>query len=495
MKKVEKILVFLILFTAVFYTQFYKLNHLAFRIWDEARLATSAYEMAKTNNFIVTTVDYQTDMWSTKPPLMIWAQAMFIKMHGLTELSTRLPSAICGALCILLVFVFVFKIFRNHWAALVASLVLCTASGYIGYHGTRYGEYDSMLTLFTTVYLLAFFLYSETKGKSSNRFLLLFFIGLTLAVLTKGIAGFLFAPGLFIYALARGELKRILTNRTFYIGVLLLLFFVAGYYLLREHYNSGYLQSVFENELGGRFNKTNDGHEAPFSFYFNNLRFERFGTWYWIIPTGLVLIFFNQNMRSKRLYAFCLLMSTSFLLVLSSSKTKLWWYDLPVYPLLAILAALLFIQLSKIASGVIPFLKEKIALVLLAIIFLVQPISETWSMIKYASDDLSTDNFYSLSYYLRNAARTGSFPHSCKYFYVNDYTLQWRLYTKRLRDSGYDLEDVAYNERNTFNVGDKIIVNQNFAKEYIESRYTVNVIDEYFGTQLYEIITKRNGKS
>src|SRR3954466_8727646 len=102
MKKAERIIQVVILLSFIFYSQFYKLNTLAYRIWDEARLATNAYEMTKTGNLLVTTIDYQPDMWNTKPPLMIWAQAICIKFHGLTELSTRFPSAFAAALTILL---------------------------------------------------------------------------------------------------------------------------------------------------------------------------------------------------------------------------------------------------------------------------------------------------------------------------------------------------------------------------------------------------------
>jgi len=73
-RTVLKIILFLSL---VYFPIFLHLDILPLRMWDEARYAINAYEMNQNGNFIVTHYQGQPDMWNTKPPLMIWFQALF----------------------------------------------------------------------------------------------------------------------------------------------------------------------------------------------------------------------------------------------------------------------------------------------------------------------------------------------------------------------------------------------------------------------------------
>ncbi len=122
------------------YSHFYNLSKPPFSIYDEARLATSAYEMTQTGNLIVTTLGYNPDLIGTKPPLMIWAQAACIRWFGINEFAVRLPAALCALLTIFLVFLFVLRVTGSSWSALLSGIVLCTAHSYLFDHGTRPGR-------------------------------------------------------------------------------------------------------------------------------------------------------------------------------------------------------------------------------------------------------------------------------------------------------------------------------------------------------------------
>ncbi len=487
MKRMERIVQILILLFFIYYSQFYKLGSLAYRIWDEARLATSAYEMTKTGNLLVTTVNYQPDMWSTKPPMMIWAQAVCIKLHGLNEYSTRFPSAVSAMLTIFVVFFFVLYLTKNGWAALVSGLVLCTAQGYIGYHGTRYGEYDSMLTLFTTSYLLAFYLYTEEHAEDrKNKWLLLFFAALILAVLTKGIAALLFAPALFLYTIFRKQLLETLSNKCFYLGAISFLAVVFGYYMVREHYNAGYLNAVVDNELGGRFLREIEEHQAPPGFYYNNLKWERFGNWFWLLPTGLVLAFLNTNHTRLRTTLYAFLCASLFLVILSISKTKLWWYDLPTYSLFAIIIGLTVLQLGYFISILLPFMKKKIVFFSICVIACAQPVYEVFQFIRYSGDDLNKDSFYAASYYLRDVISDKKDLSGVVYFY-HGYALQWILYVNRLTEQDMCIKQEDLNGKNEFNKGQLVIAHQSQTKDYLESNFTFTVKEEFYDMKVYEV--------
>src|SRR5690606_9717613 len=100
-------------------------------IWDEARLAINAYEMSQNGNLIVTYFDGAPDMWNTKPPLLIWIQALFIKMFGFNELAIRLPSAIAALFTCVVILIFSEKYLKNFWFGFIAVVVLVTSQGYI----------------------------------------------------------------------------------------------------------------------------------------------------------------------------------------------------------------------------------------------------------------------------------------------------------------------------------------------------------------------------
>ncbi len=491
MKNIERIIQIIILLTIITYSQFYKLGTLPYRIWDESRQAQSAYEMSKTGDLLVVTVGYNPELWSTKPPLLIWMQAVCIKLHGLNEYSVRFPAAACAALTIIFIFLFVGYVSGNGWIGLVAATVLCTAKGYIDYHGSRYGEYDAPLTLFTTCYLLAFFMFTEEQfERRKNIFLLLFFGALTLAALTKSIAALLFLPSLFIYALFRKKVIPILTNRYFYLGAVGFLFFVIGYYLLREHYNAGYIQAVFNNELGGRFLNANEDHKAPFNFYFHNLRWLRFGSWHWVLITGLLLLPLQENAKTFRLLVYNYLCAALFLLTLSTSETKLWWYDLPTYPLFAIIIALSLFQLCKLIAGAFTLLNRKVVLLAVCLLASAQPVYEVFQMIRYTYDDLNNDTTYAASYYLRDAAYQKKDLNGVVYF-ATGYSLPYKLYVDELSEKGIHMTKEDYTANNSFTSGQVVLAHQSETKNFIETNYSFKVKEEFYDVRLYEITDKK----
>src|SRR5688572_32570269 len=113
---------------------FVHLDVLPFRLWDESRLASNAYEMHKNGNFVVTHYNGEPEMWNTKPPLMIWLQVFFIKLLGFNELSVRMPSAIAGLLTCVLLLLFSDKYFKSYLPGAFACLVLVTTNGYVDIH-------------------------------------------------------------------------------------------------------------------------------------------------------------------------------------------------------------------------------------------------------------------------------------------------------------------------------------------------------------------------
>ena len=317
-------------------------------LWDESRLAVNAFEMCENGNWIVTHYDGKPDMWNTKPPFVIWWQAISMKILGYNLLAHRLPSAIAGFGTILLVFFFCKKKLDNERLGYFSALVLLTSSGYVTDHVTRTGDYDAMLTLISTLAVALVFSYSNSLI-NKNRTQLLYAIGLCfgIAVLTKSIAGLFSLPGLFIFLLWKKEVIALLRDKHFYGATVLFLGIVAGYYLLREHYNVGYLEAVWNNEIGGRYFLVNENNSKEFSFYFRKMYESKFTPWLYFIPLSL-LVATKEDEKIKDAIVLLSAVVVVFLLIISISKTKLIWYDAPVYPLLAIIVGL---SIDKLYQG------------------------------------------------------------------------------------------------------------------------------------------------
>ncbi|MBD0377862.1 MAG: glycosyltransferase family 39 protein [Flavisolibacter sp.] len=318
-----------------------KLAYVPIRIWDEGRVVTNALNMYLNGNWIVTHFDGKPDMWNTKPPLLIWLQVLSMKLFGISEWSVRFPSAMASMLTGLTLWYFCKRYFHKPWLGFVAGCVLASTYPYIFNHAGRTGDYDALLTLFNTLYCISFYLFCKT---TKNKWLLSFFTFLTLAALTKGIAGLLLTPALFIYAVTQKRLLLFLKNKWLYAGAVSFLCIVVGYYFLRDHYNPGYIKAVWKGELGS-YPKTLNKHNHPFLWYITNIITWRYPYWFLFVIPAFVYGFLSSSEKVRSVTLFNLTMVVPFLFIISIAKTKLFWYDLPVYPFLSLQIGLMLYSL------------------------------------------------------------------------------------------------------------------------------------------------------
>jgi 4-amino-4-deoxy-L-arabinose transferase-like glycosyltransferase len=310
-------------------------------MWDEAIVGVNAIEMAHNHNYIVTYFDGFPDMFRCKPPLSLWLIILSAKMLGFNELSLRLPSALAAAtLCIYLFFTLK-KITGNYLFGFFAVFVLVTCQGFIGLHLVRTGDYDALFILFSTVFGLNIFLAVEAENESEqSRHLLLFFIFLTLGLLTKGIAVMLQQlPGLIIYTVIRKKGISFLKDKAFYTGLAIFLVFGLGYYLLRESGNPGYLKAVWDNELCTRFGNFSQGQGQGYTFFIRRMFTTQFTNYIFIFPISLVAGWYFSEARIKRLVMFASVTGLTFFIFISLGPKKLAHYDGPLFPYLAIITA------------------------------------------------------------------------------------------------------------------------------------------------------------
>jgi 4-amino-4-deoxy-L-arabinose transferase-like glycosyltransferase len=305
--------------------------------WDEARTGLNGLNILRNHEWIIMREGgQQPDLWNCKPPLWPWLLSLSFRWVGFNELGLRLPSAL-AALATTVVIYQAGRRWLGSWeGGLLAAIILLTSAGYVSLHVTRTGDFDTLLTLWTTLGSLAWLRYL-TDGRNRHAWQAggFFF----LAAFTKGVAGLLFGPGLLLATFALGQGQR-LRRPAPWLAILALLLGMATWYLVREHAEPGYLQAVWDYELGGPALNQLEGHLTPPYWYLINFFEAKFP--FWLVPLllGALLGWRAAPGSSERQLArFVGCVAGSFLLLLSLTQTRLPWYDAPMYPLLALLAA------------------------------------------------------------------------------------------------------------------------------------------------------------
>jgi 4-amino-4-deoxy-L-arabinose transferase-like glycosyltransferase len=401
MNKIIPVSVLLIILFTVF---FLHLGRLPVRLWDESRYAHNAYEMAENGNLIVPYFEGEPETWNMKPPFPIWCEALFIKLLGPTETAIRLPSAIFGLLTSLLLFFFCWKYYDNFWLGFIAALIVSMTPGYIDDHGARTGDTDIIHVFFLVLYTLYFWLYFE---RGLSRYLYTAMVGLTLAVLTKGIAGFFTMPVVFVAAIHFKVIKVTLKDKRFWISFSIFLLFTAGYYLLREAYTPGYMQKVIDYEITGRYMTPLEGHEEETWFYFNRIRDTCMSYWFIFIPCGVACALFSNDLRTKSLLTYITSCLLFLFVLLTFAQTKVYWYSYMLVPFCGLLAAyfiwIIFNFISQL--DVKKILRVNVLGAVFLIIVFISPYKQILSH-TYLVEEYSWDvPIYSLSYYLRDVSK------------------------------------------------------------------------------------------
>lgn len=360
------VILFISAFAVVcYFPLFLHLDHMSVRLWDEGRRAVNALEMAESGNYLVTSYEGQPEMWGTKPPFLLWCQVFFMKIIGYNEVAVRLPSALAALATIFMLVIFSWKVMKRPLAGFLAGLVLLTTKGYMGAHVARSGDFDALLTLWETAYLLSFFLFlSHTDLPKKRKWMYWMAAFIALAGLTKGIAGFLFLPGLalfyVLYVLGQKEddfgFVKLLKWKHAWFAALLAFLPLILFYIIREWNNPGYFAAVMDNEMGGRFLETKDGHLKPWYHYFEWLWKEQFQPWLLFLPLG-VLAGLWQQAKQKNLSFLLLTNVLVFLSIISYSKTRILWYMAPIYPSLALLVGFGF---DALVSGARQLLQDNL---------------------------------------------------------------------------------------------------------------------------------------
>jgi 4-amino-4-deoxy-L-arabinose transferase-like glycosyltransferase len=470
----------LLWFALVLFALMFGLGRPPFQIWDEGRILINTLEMAQSGQWMATTFEGKPEFWNTKPLLLHWLQWASASLFGWNEWGLRLPSATSALGVVLLILGISKGILGSYRYGFAAGLVLIVLPGYVGFHASRTADYDALLSLGTTGAFLSIWLAAERD----SRYLLLTWFFLTLAVLTKGIAGLLIAPGLACIALLRYRAIPWLQTRWFWLGFVFFVFVILAYYLGRDSLQPGYLEAVWNNELGGRFAQTNEGHDHPWYYYLGVLvRHVGFGGGF-LLLFGVVLAVKAGSDR-VRLAARDALIAALFLgVVLSSSQSKLDWYLVPMHPLLALAAGLGWANwLGDFKTLSYP--KKSAVFVLILLFF------ATYGLEIVGRNNRPTSPKYRANYacssVLAEVLTGKGEPPTAVIF--GTYDAHVRIYVKLLQRQGIRIRLLKSSQ---VNLGDRVLCSEPEVRASLRQKFAVDSVVHPLGAVTYTILPPLN---
>ncbi|MEL6865261.1 MAG: glycosyltransferase family 39 protein [Bacteroidota bacterium] len=496
----QSLFAILLFLAAIYFPLFLHLDNLGLYRWDESRNAVHAFEMSQNGDLIIRYFLSEPEVWETKPPLLTWLQAFFMRLLGYNELAVRLPSALAGLATLLLILRFFYKEFKQLSAGIFSGLALVCSSGYISVHITRTGDHDSLLIFFLMLGLIHFYYYLK-DGERAPKHLALCVLALIGGVLSKSITGLFFLPGFLIYALFQKQVIAILTSRSFYVGLAGFLLAVGGYYLAREWRQPGYLEVVWGNELFPRYANTAAGHDynkAPRSFYYLRLlaedQFRHFLIW---IPLCCLLLFWQRDTYLRQFTGLVLACLGTFLLIVSGGTTNT-WYVAPALPPLALLFGMGLALVYEI-------LLEKLAIQGLWKKYLFSGVF-VLSVFAWPYKSLMETQVYNPKYKDR-ITQYGQFmahlritrPELRQYFLYygcrNAHTLfYWQVYTKIY---GYQIsacdtcQPLAQCEKKP-SIGTQVVICNPKILEKFQKDYSYQILDRHLGCWLLQVVEKQD---
>jgi 4-amino-4-deoxy-L-arabinose transferase-like glycosyltransferase len=312
---------------------------------DEARYAEIAREMAETGDFV--TPRLNGIKYLEKPPLQAWATALAFRAFGVGEWQARLWTSLCGLFGVAIVMLAGRRLFGAR-IGLIAGMVL--GSSFYWAVASQVNSLDMGLAAMMTLALAAFLLAqrNDASRREQGNWMLVCWVGLALAVLSKGLAGIVL-PGavVLLYALLLRDMA-ILRRLHAGIGLPVFIAIIAPWFVLVSLRNPEFPYFFFIQEHLQRFTSHMHRREGPWH-YFVPILIAGAMPWTGILAQSLRDAWRSDStgFQPKKLL---LIWSIFIFVFFSASGSKLPSYILPVFPALALLMACYVERISERAA-------------------------------------------------------------------------------------------------------------------------------------------------
>lgn len=301
---------------------FYKLGVTYLDNWDEAWYGSIAREIVRSKDFIH--LKWNGALFVDQPPLGCWLMAISYMMFGITEFSTRFPSALLGLCSLILLYLLSYSLFKKRSLAFVSSCILGSSVWYL--LKVRSGNLDSSLIFF---YLLTAYL--SVKSSKNIRFLPVTFLSYGMLILTKTLVGL--PMGILIIF---WNLKHITRLRWVALSLCIFLLTVSIWYVPNIITNPDFIHRHFF-VIGLR----QRGLENFFQFSLGRSLFylhNGIGRWYYpfLLSLFISIIFVFRKKQRKELLFVVLWVFLVSLPFVTSNETQI-WHLIPLYIPIALL--------------------------------------------------------------------------------------------------------------------------------------------------------------
>jgi 4-amino-4-deoxy-L-arabinose transferase-like glycosyltransferase len=269
-----------------------------------------------------------------KPPLTYWLIGLSYKIAGPSYGAARLPSVIAALALLALVYWFGLQTFGTR-AGIIAASMLGTSYLFVSF--ARMAMSDMLLTFFVTAGILYFIVLIRSNPTRSTEFVLVAYVTLGLAVLTKGpVALALVLVPVAAELLIRRSREAVRKLHPV-MGLLILAVFTAPYFAV-VHFRLGAnpIRFFFVGENLQRFTGAVYGwSQRPAGYEFAAF-FWDFAPWSLLIPAVIWLDWKRRRHSSAKRVLYMWLAWT--IVLFSISNFKLDYYLLPAMPAAALIA-------------------------------------------------------------------------------------------------------------------------------------------------------------
>ena len=330
----EEIFFILILLSLCYLLFFFRLGTPPLWDGDEGMHAATSKDMVLSGDWITPTLN--GEKFYDKPVLYNWFVSLSFLVFGFNEFAARLPSALLGTGCVLIVYL-LGRSMVGPAVGFLSGVILATSGEHMLL--SRVVVHDMALAFFITLSLF-FFFRGFKEEQQRKRYFLLFYASAGFAVLAKGPIGMLLPAliiGLFLLVERRlSLLKEVITPW----GILLFLVIAAPWYVLIILKNREYGSYFFIQQNLMNFLSSEARHHGPFYYYLPVLM-GGFFPWSCFLPLAL-LYGFRKGPGKREGVVFLTVWFSIVFLFFSAASSKLDTYILPLFPAVACLAGLLW---------------------------------------------------------------------------------------------------------------------------------------------------------
>lgn len=301
---------------------------------DEGRYAEIPREMVVSGDW--TTPRLNELKYFEKPPLQYWATATAYTVFGEHQWTSRLWAALTGFAGVLLAWFAGTRLFGRQ-AGIYAALLLGSSMLYSMM--AHINTLDMGVTFFITLGIFSLLIAQKEVHPTRRRnWMWLAWAGLALAVLSKGLMGFIL-PGaaLFLYSVFNRDII-IWKRMHWFTGLAVFLLIAAPWFVLVIKANPEFFDRFFIYEHYTRFTSKVHGRYQPW-YYFVPVLALGMLPWLFVMFDALLRTWKNttQQVREFSPERFLLVWAVFIYFFFSISGSKLPSYLLPMFPALALL--------------------------------------------------------------------------------------------------------------------------------------------------------------